>query len=436
MSEYAVAVAISNNYTFAFANLLIGLKKHSANLMEETDVLCYQEDLTEKNKKLLQTIHTKLIFKDLSELNCLPSEIFEDKLVTKSRWGKYVLIKLLGFELIKRYRKVLFLDVDMLVQKDIAPIMDMKNLSWRKIASWSADDVFKNILFTKEKMVGCSGGVVLFSEEINLFPVITRQDLLHAYLKTKDCRGGVEEKILTFIAYWKGIPVSEMPMEYHCNLMSKVKDRAIIVHYNDDIANCKPWQNGMVAVVIPEWYENYKKYLLLGGDSVLPVGSYFDVHNRYVFVRNTPRLLELFRFLLTSGYSIKECNYQYDPCYIKFRMSDLDEFCSFSLRLYAKKYRFQFEVEDSVLSQTPYINELLKGIKQKLSTINQASLTHDQKKIVLFVDFPSSSYQNPLRTTLDIILSEFSSRLVKSDDGPYCRFLNLKKIISSFKYKD
>lgn len=53
----AIVTSISDNYTFALANLLISIKKNSHKLLLDTDVIIFSEDLSQDNLKILKQIY-------------------------------------------------------------------------------------------------------------------------------------------------------------------------------------------------------------------------------------------------------------------------------------------------------------------------------------------------------------------------------------------
>ena len=129
----AIVVSINDKFAFAFACFLMGLKRHYPNVFVDCDVICYEDEITEKNKDILKSIAPNVCYRPMSDLlKVIPQQILKDVRVQKQRWGCYVLIKLLGFELIKEYKKVLFLDVDMLIQGNISEIFQYQYIGWRK----------------------------------------------------------------------------------------------------------------------------------------------------------------------------------------------------------------------------------------------------------------------------------------------------------------
>ena len=159
----AIVVSINDKFAFAFACFLMGLKRHYSGLFVDCDVICYEDEVTDKNKKILKSIAPNVQYRPITDLlKVIPDQILKDVRVQKHRWGCYVLIKLLGFELIKEYEKVLFLDVDMLIQEDISEIFSYQYLGWRRnLGSW-CQKAFKYKFLNKDKIIGCGGGTVLF----------------------------------------------------------------------------------------------------------------------------------------------------------------------------------------------------------------------------------------------------------------------------------
>lgn len=397
-SKWAIAFAISDNYAFALANVLLGLRTYSPSIAVNADILCYQEGLSNEHKEILLKINQNIIFKDISEVDKLPPEILRDRLVTKTRWGKFVLIKLLGFELLKQYAKVLFLDVDMLIKSDLSSLFDYEGLSWKQVGGWSAKENFKKVFPDNvlNNIVGCSGGCVLFSEEIKNYCSISNEDIRSAYYEvTKNVpQGGIEEKILTYLAYAKRIPVNNLPQKYNCSLMSKKIDEAAIVHFIDEVRDHKPWQNPLIASIFPDWLENYKVWLDLGGeDSRVKLPT----QESYVFIRNAPRLLAIQSFLIEQSVDIYDFSYKWDLCRVSFKVRGIPTCHSIMVKMYARRY-----VIEMVIRNRKNIAIFIEKIKQAFSdSLYEVKITESKLTISSIVG--ADEYEEELRKFLEIL---------------------------------
>lgn len=109
----AIVLGASANMTFAVANVLLGLKKHSPNLAD--DIIIFHKDMSEKDMKLMQTIlPCKFI-----EYNF---EVKNDKMLDTAYFDRFTPLAFSRYEcfnMLDEYKKVVWLDIDILIQKDI-----------------------------------------------------------------------------------------------------------------------------------------------------------------------------------------------------------------------------------------------------------------------------------------------------------------------------
>ena len=117
--EKALVLGATGNITFAVANVLIGIKKHSPEL--QADFYIYHKDITEIDQHLLNSI----IPINFIEYN-FPANNTEDleKFAFK-RYSQLAFSRFECFNLLNEYKKVVWLDVDTLIQKDISSLFDL-----------------------------------------------------------------------------------------------------------------------------------------------------------------------------------------------------------------------------------------------------------------------------------------------------------------------
>lgn len=417
MKKKAIFVIINDSYSFAFGNLLVGLNKHFSSL-EETDIICYEENISEKNKKALLSLNQNIIFNKLDDsLKSFSNNILNDKYVTKTRWGKYVLVKLEGFNLINTYEKVLFLDVDMLIQEDISPIFEYTNIAWRKIIAWSGKDVFKTVLdVNKQEIIACSSGCILFSKELRDYKIVP-EDWEKAYLKIRNLKGGLDERLLTYLAYSKGITVNELPMSYNCPFMEKEVNQAKIIHFIDGTDDCKPWQDNMIALAFPEWIENNKAWIAAGGEKHLKPKLYETVQEKCIFVRRLPKLVKLYDHLLCSKAHLLKTCYKVVPCELSAILNN----AKLTIKVWSTSYGIIIALDNCNTAQN--IELSLKRLK----TIVNFSLKRTENSADLILGVPEKN----IFEVLDFILSLLNSKTQNEKRPIYEVFKDFfKKLIS------
>ena len=264
-NKNAIFFAISDNYSFAVANIIMGLKKYSPILMEGVDIIIYHNGISEKNKRLLNTLHINTCFIEMH----FPEEWKEllEHPKTK-RWGEYVICKFFGFELIKKYEKALHLDADMHVQGDISEIFDTEEeFAWRTIIGWSISEIFGDILPEGESIKSGNGGMLLFTDKLCKYN-IDKNVIKAAFLETKDLKdGGTDETTIAWLVYKNRMSLREFDINVYNTPAVYITPESRLVHFLKAFTvSSKPWESLASYLYYTEWAENYQKWLSMGGD--------------------------------------------------------------------------------------------------------------------------------------------------------------------------
>lgn len=269
MNKNCIFFAISANYAFTAANVIMSLQKHSYELLKSCDIIIYHDGLPPRDKALLWRLHNNIIFEEIMFPDDY-QEIIDEAI--KRRWGIYILPKLFGFKLVKRYEKVLFLDTDIIVTADISEIFNIEQeIAWRKIEAWNAKENF-SCLINNDYISACSGGVVYFTDKINKYN-IEDEDILDAYECTKNLkRGGIEERIITLLVYKKKIILKELDITFNYPIGKILPNQNYykIIHFLDSRdRSTKPWKNLAAYLYFKDWAENYEEWIVMGGEGLV-----------------------------------------------------------------------------------------------------------------------------------------------------------------------
>lgn len=278
----AIVFSIDNNYVFALAVALISLKNNSENIFNTSDFFIYYNNLTEKNQNLLKSICKNINFIDFSKNHEFPNEIYEHPHINK--WGAFIYQKFYCFNLVERYDHVLWLDADILILSNIDQIFKYDvDIAWRK-AYYTSNDIFNNELKLKEEFPTCNGGVLCFNKSIA--KKISNNDILDAYRKVKNgVKGGIEERILAYLAFVKKLKIKLLSSEYNEWVTNSSIDKARIIHFVEcaSLSSSKPWKNPIVYTTFPEWGEYYKQWIKIGGTG--PITDFNNFFNRKEILR-------------------------------------------------------------------------------------------------------------------------------------------------------
>lgn len=278
MNQYAIFIAISDNYSFAAANLLMGLNRHSPELMKKCDFIIYHNGISEKNRSLLTHLHDNILFKDMVFPESWELLLNHDKTLM---WGPYVICKLFGFSLIEYYDKVLFLDADMLIRGDISDLFEIEEeIAWRPIMAWDIQKNFKDLIPSWDTIHAGSGGLQLYTNKLRKYHIHDR-DIVSAFDKIKNLkRGGTDECILSWIVYERKIILKELNFKVYDTPALDISAVTKIVHFLDyKPLVTKPWKNLAAYLYFSDWAADYEKWIAMGGEGLVKFdeNDYFEL---------------------------------------------------------------------------------------------------------------------------------------------------------------
>lgn len=132
--ELAIVFGATGNMAFALANVLIGLKKHSPDLI--TDLIVFEQGISEKDKKLINTI----LPCDFREYHFPKQNTLSDD--TLKKFSELTFSRFECFNMLNEYKNVLWLDIDILIQQDIASLLAEKSIGISMLGGLKAGDDF------------------------------------------------------------------------------------------------------------------------------------------------------------------------------------------------------------------------------------------------------------------------------------------------------
>lgn len=119
--EIAIVFGITKNLTFALANVLLGIKKYSPNFADE--IIVYHDDIKPKDMELLNSIVPCRFIK--YEFPIKDTSKFDDMFF--NQFSSMAYSRFECFNHLGEFKKVIWLDVDILIQKDISGLLDYEN---------------------------------------------------------------------------------------------------------------------------------------------------------------------------------------------------------------------------------------------------------------------------------------------------------------------
>lgn len=258
--KIALLLCSTGNEAFAVGNVIIGAKKYLfQNLQsEDYDIIFYTNKLEAKDEKALKKIFPRIIIEiykspfskemlDLRELNYFSS-------FTYARFE--------AFNLLERYEKVFYVDTDIVIQKDISEIIDIKN---PLAISHFANKMPVSGNFTEEN-IGLVKGYDLNKISIIAAVFLINDNIKNYQIMSKWCYDKAEEyktndqSVLNLLIQEFDIETKDLTESYGAYPNSNISASAHIIHA---IGPAKFWR----GTYNKEWEENNKIWIESGGNA-------------------------------------------------------------------------------------------------------------------------------------------------------------------------
>lgn len=258
--KIALLLCSTGNEAFAVGNVIIGAKKYLFQNLEskDYDIIFYTDKLEAKDENALKNIFPRIIIKiykspfskemlNLRELNYFSS-------FTYARFE--------AFNLLDDYEKVFYVDTDIVIQKDISEIIDIKT---PLAISYFANKMPISGNFTEENIglvkkgydlnkISVIAAVFLINDSINNYQIMSKwcYDKAEEY-KTND------QSIFNLLIQEFDIETKDLTESYGAYPTSNISTEAHIIHA---IGPAKFWR----GTYNKEWEENNKIWIEAGGN--------------------------------------------------------------------------------------------------------------------------------------------------------------------------
>lgn len=268
--RHALVCGITANYDFALAALLIGLRRHNPDLM--VDVVVFHDGLTAAQQQQLAQLGLPLHFrpfgaKDLAARLPMPGHGPAARRLDAllARFSPLVLAKLDLPDLLDSYDRVVWMDVDMLVQGPLPDLFRFDALAWRGLpGGWqarrapllaAADDLWRDRTtpFPNAGLIGIARGTGLRS--CDLYAIADR------LLRTVKF-DALDEAVWFLAAASRHIPVQQWPPGYNHPCGRDGSDSAPLVHA---IGPAKFWNTAVLRDAFAAWSAHQDAWMALGG---------------------------------------------------------------------------------------------------------------------------------------------------------------------------
>lgn len=254
--EKAIVLGATGNLTFAVANVLIGIKKYSSDLA--ADFVVFHNDISENDQKLLNSIiPCKFIDYEMPiNTNGVEQSSFP-------RYSKLAFSRYECFRMLNEYKQVLWMDVDILIQKDIKEIFEFAK---------TGISLYQEIIPLQECFSSDSLGYDMSGSHYNSGVLLLR-DTLPEYNKMADWLYSKTHEFAPYLKYAdQGVinillqefklEVDNLPEKFNCHPLKSEAENACIVH---SYSPQKFWSWYEKQYHFNEWDKNNEQWLKMGG---------------------------------------------------------------------------------------------------------------------------------------------------------------------------
>lgn len=258
--KIALLLCSTGNEAFAVGNVIIGAKKYLfQNLRaQDYDIIFLTDKLESKDENALKNIFPRItieIYKSPFSKNML-------NLRELNHFSSFTYARFEAFNLLEQYKKVFYVDTDIVIQKDISKII---NIETPLSISYFANKMPVSGNFTKENIdlvkdydlnkVSIIAAVFLINDKLNDYQIMTKW----CYKKAEEYKTN-DQSILNLLIQEFNIETHDLTESYGAYPTSNISKDAHIIHA---IGPAKFWR----GTYNKEWEENNKIWIESGGNT-------------------------------------------------------------------------------------------------------------------------------------------------------------------------
>ncbi|WP_432631443.1 glycosyltransferase [Brachyspira sp.] len=258
--KIALLLCSTGNEAFAVGNVIIGAKKYLfQNLSEQDyDIIFLTDKLESEDEKALKNIFPRIII----EIYKSPFSKNMLNLRELNNFSSFAYARFEAFNLLERYEKVFYVDTDIVIQKDISEIIDIKTplstLYFSNKMPVSGNFTKENIDLVKGydlNKVSIIDAVFLINDKLNNYQIMTKW----CYEKAEEYKTN-DQSILNLLIQEFNIETNDLTESYGAYPTSNISKDAHIIHA---IGPAKFWR----GTYNKEWEENNKIWIEAGGNT-------------------------------------------------------------------------------------------------------------------------------------------------------------------------
>lgn len=290
--KLAMVFGITKDLDFALANVLFSMKENG-NMPKDLDIYVYHDGLSLEKKEMLNSI---IPCNFIKYKNNLDSKNLDPDCL--NLYSNMCLSRFECFNMLNKYKKVIWNDIDILIQHDISGLLKYGDKSGLAMTysdiNFLTEANFNNLI---EEYNMClpllNSGIIVFSDALNGYEEMTQwcYDQVQKYNKKLKY---LDQGILNLLVQEFNIQVEPIDIQKYCchPLRNNVKNASIVHSYGYD----KFWNSEYLKQKFPQWDEFNKKWDELAKDyrkknlkqdSDPEISVVMSVYKRYTYLKES-----------------------------------------------------------------------------------------------------------------------------------------------------
>lgn len=260
--DTVVILGATKDSVFAIANTVIALEQHCPDFADCYHL--YHDGIPSNDACALKKLSSKVHLELYSERDFFTKlNLTESNATCLSHYTHMAFARFEMFDLLKQYRNAIWLDFDMLLQKDISSILDYCPVGMAHGVRTLEEALGAPPAGCSKDLVCYNSGLIVVNDSIPGFESITA-DLYKSssiYLETLTL---ADQGIVNLVLYQRGIEIKEIPSkQFGCPPEWLAAKNSAIVHtYGVDR---RIWNHKSIRLAYPEWEVNNKVWEKAGG---------------------------------------------------------------------------------------------------------------------------------------------------------------------------
>ena len=266
--KIALLLCSTGNEAFAVGNVIIGAKKYLFHTLNENeyDIVFYTDKLLPQDERALKTIFPNIIINIFN-----PHFELKNNIDDVAYYSLFAYVRYEAFSLLNDYKKVLYMDTDMVIQRDISHIIDNSEMfyAYYYLNSNLCGNNTPSFTYNKIKdkydlnVARICSAIFIVNDTLPNYDIATKW--CYEQINIYKCN---DETILNIFLQEFKIKVHELSEHYNCMPDSNIAKDAYILH---SLGPNKFWR----GTYNEEWENNNREWVQVGG-----IESFKDIERK------------------------------------------------------------------------------------------------------------------------------------------------------------